>query len=89
MNHFLSGAVFMAACTVALFLLRFWKDSGDRFFLIFSTAFILMGLERVSLLLTDAGSEMHNSSYLLRLLGFVLILVAIQDKNRTRNREPR
>jgi hypothetical protein len=67
---------------VGLFFLRFWRDTGDRLFLIFALAFWLLGLTRLALAFTTYPSESQSGIYLVRLLAFVLILVAIIDKNR-------
>ncbi len=83
MNFFLSGSVFLASLISALFFLRFWKDSSDRFFLLFSLAFALLGIERLPLLLRAVDSDTHGSIYFFRLCAFVLILWAIFDKNRS------
>ena len=85
MNDFLSGMT-SALCLVAgLFFLRFWRKTRDRFFAFFSASFFLMALHRVvMLLLKNVESEHLLGPYLIRLLSFVLILVAIVDKNRSR-----
>ncbi|MCY1073536.1 DUF5985 family protein [Archangium lansingense] len=83
MNDFISGTVFALCCVAGLFFLRFWKKTRDRFFAFFAASFWLMGLHRVVLMamrLTD--SENVVAAYLIRLVAFVLILVAIVDKNR-------
>lgn len=82
MKHFLSGAVFMAACVSALFFLRFWKESRDRFFLLFAFAFVLFGIERLPFLALALGTDARGSIYLLRLFAYIVILGAILDKNR-------
>lgn len=83
MNDFLSGMT-SALCLVAgVFFLRFWRKTHDRFFAFFSASFFLMALHRVvMLLLRNVESEHLTGPYLIRLLSFVLILVAIVDKNR-------
>jgi len=86
MNQFLSGAAAMAAFTVGLFFLRFWKKTHDRFFLYFAVAFTLEGLVRTLLGLDVGSNESEPLFYLVRLLSFVLILIAIIDKNRESRR---
>ncbi|QRK11940.1 hypothetical protein JQX13_18920 [Archangium violaceum] len=83
MNEFISGMV-AALCLVAgLFFLRFWRKTRDRFFGFFAAAFWLMALHRlVMMLLKNSENEHVLGAYLIRLLSFVLILVAIVDKNR-------
>lgn len=82
MEHFLMGAIAMASAVAALFFLRFWRETGDRLFLIFAGAFALLGLTRIGLAMADDPSEIDTSWYWVRLVAFVLILIAIVDKNR-------
>lgn len=76
------GAIAMASLTAAIFFLRFWKDTGDRLFLIFSVAFALLAITRLGLAMSTSQLEGHTHWYWLRLVAFLLILVAIIDKNR-------
>jgi hypothetical protein len=82
MNQLLLGAIAMASLVIGLFFLRFWKNTRDRFFLFFAAAFWLEGLNRALLGLQGSGSENEPLVYMVRLFSFVLILVAILDKNR-------
>ena len=82
MNQLLLGAIAMATLTIGLFFLRFWKKTRDRFFLFFAVAFGLEGVNRALLGLTHSLNENEPIFYLVRLLSFVLILIAIIDKNR-------
>lgn len=82
---FLSGAIMVGSLVVALFFRRFWQKTRDRLFVFFSVAFLIFGIERVVFILAgDPNSERAASLYLIRFLGFVLILAAIVDKNRAR-----
>jgi uncharacterized membrane protein HdeD (DUF308 family) len=82
MNQLLLGAIAMATLTIGLFFLSFWKKTRDRFFLFFASAFILEGLNRVLLGLEQGSDEHEPFFYLVRLLSFILIVIAIVDKNR-------
>lgn len=75
------GAIVMGYAVAGLFFLRFWRQTRDRLFLIFAFSFWLLGAQRLALVLTD-DAESHTGLYLVRLFAFVLILVAIVDKNR-------
>ena len=44
MVEFLHGGSFLAAAVIALFFLRFWRDSGDRFFGFFALAFAILAV---------------------------------------------
>ena len=81
MNQFLWGALAMATLTAALFFLRFWKETADRLFAFFALALLMLSLNWVGLMLMDAPETRHKV-LLLRLLAFLLIIVAIIDRNR-------
>jgi uncharacterized membrane protein HdeD (DUF308 family) len=83
MNQLLLGAIAMGNLIIGLFFLRFWKKTRDRFFLFFAVAFGLEGINRVLLGLNYDINENEPLFYLVRLLSFLLILVAIIDKNRS------
>jgi hypothetical protein len=82
MEDFLMGAIAMTSSVAALFFLRFWKDTGDRLFAIFSAAFGLLAITRVGLALSNEQMEGQTHWYWVRLAAFLLILLAIIDKNR-------
>jgi len=71
----------MGYLVAALFFVRFWSKSRDRLFLAFAVAFVLLALNQLLALLLGAADERIGYTYLLRVLGFVLILAAIVDKN--------
>ena len=81
MNQLLLGAIAMASVTIGLFFLRFWKKTRDRFFLFFAVAFLLEGINRVILGLNQDSTEFEPIIYSVRLISFLLILIAIIDKN--------
>ncbi|HET7434200.1 MAG TPA: DUF5985 family protein, partial [Thermoanaerobaculia bacterium] len=62
--------------------LRFWATSRDRLFAIFAAAFGLLAVQRIALALSRSALEDQTALYLIRLAAFVLIIVAIIDKNR-------
>lgn len=82
MEEFLIGAIAMATAVVALFFLRFWRDTGDRLFAMFAIAFLLLAITRVGLATANEYTESQTHWYWARLAAFVLILLAIIDKNR-------
>ncbi|HWI36343.1 MAG TPA: DUF5985 family protein [Burkholderiales bacterium] len=81
MIEFLSGAVTFGYLVAALFFARFWKKTGDRLFVAFAIAFVLLALNQALAQWLGAADERVGYTYLLRVLGFVLILAAIVDKN--------
>jgi hypothetical protein len=82
----ISGAIVMGYGVAGLFFLRFWRQTRDRLFLAFAVAFWILGLQRLGLALTRSVVEDQSSLYLVRLIAFMLILIAIVDKNRSRAR---
>jgi peptidoglycan/LPS O-acetylase OafA/YrhL len=79
--EYLSGAVTLGYLVAALFFARFWKRTRDRLFVAFAIAFVLLALNQALAQWLGAADERVGYTYLLRVLGFVLILAAIVDKN--------
>jgi peptidoglycan/LPS O-acetylase OafA/YrhL len=86
MIEFLAGAVMMGYAIAAVFFLRFWRRTGDRLFCAFAIAFALLALNQALASWIGASDERVGYTFLLRVLGFVLILAAIVDKNLRRGR---
>ncbi|HEX8252144.1 MAG TPA: DUF5985 family protein [Thermoanaerobaculia bacterium] len=82
MINLLLGALFAGYSVAALFFLRFWVTTRDRLFAMFSAAFAILAVQRLALALTRTVVEDQSAMYLLRLLAFIIIIVAIVDKNR-------
>jgi NADH:ubiquinone oxidoreductase subunit 3 (subunit A) len=78
---YLSGAATLGFIGAGLFFFRFWRRTSDSLFLAFSLAFLLLGLNQALLVLMDVPEEERSWLYMLRLVAFVLILVAIGLKN--------
>lgn len=83
LNQFILGAIVMASLAAGLFFLRFYRRTADRLFLMFAIAFWVLGLNWLMLAFTEQD-EVRTALYFLRTLAFVLILIAILDKNRRR-----
>ena len=81
MNDILTGAIAMGSGVIALFFLRFWRSTRDRFFLYFALSFGIEGAHRVYSALTYQDNEDSPLHYLIRLLAYGLILWAILEKN--------
>lgn len=79
---FVSGAIVMAYLVAALFFLRFWRDTRDRLFVFFTSAFVLLAAQRTALSLILDREALQAASYGLRVVAFTLILVGVIDKNR-------
>jgi peptidoglycan/LPS O-acetylase OafA/YrhL len=81
MIDFLAGAVTLGYVVAGVFFLRFWRRTADRLFLAFAVAFSLLALNQGLAQWLGAADESVGYTYLLRVLGFLLILAGIVDKN--------
>lgn len=77
---FVSGMIALGSAVAATFFLKFWRRSKDRLFLMFSLSFWLLALERA---MNAILHEDHVAVFTLRFVAFMLIIVAIVDKNRS------
>lgn len=81
MLAFLQGAIAMASVVSAMFFLRFWYQTRDRFFVLFAVAFLLDAVTRTLLGTLPLPSEQDPIVYFGRLVTYGLILAAIVGKN--------
>ena len=88
MNSMLLGAIAMGCLVAALFFLRFWKQTRERFFLFFALAFFVEAMGRAMLGALSVSAEYEPWIYLVRVGTYVLILIAIIDYNRKPPRAP-
>lgn len=86
MSEFLQGGTFLASAGVALFFLRFWRQTGDRLFAVFAAAFTLFAVNRLLLAVLDEQSEGRTWVYGVRAATFMMIIIAVADKNLRRDR---
>ena len=89
LRFFAEGMLAAGYLVAALFFLRFWRESRDRLFAFFAASFALLTVQRTMLALVHGTSDHTSWIYLIRLLAYVLILVAIYDKNRAGMRPAR
>ncbi len=82
MLEFLRGGLATSCIVVALYFLRAWRVSRDRFFVIFALAFLVFAVHWTVLALLKASTEMQHYFYITRLGVFSMIALAIADKNR-------
>jgi hypothetical protein len=83
-NIILWSMTAMACAGVAVCFLRFWRQTTDRLFLLFALAFALFGANLLLLAAINPAHESRHLIYLIRLAAFLLIIIAIVDKNRVR-----
>jgi hypothetical protein len=79
---FLQSVGATGAWVGGLLFLRFWRDSGDPLFAFFGGAFWLVSLSWTLLALTNPTDEARPYIYALRLVAFILIIMAMIVKNR-------
>ena len=77
----LSGVVTAGYLACGLFFLRFWSRSRDFLFLAFALAFWLLALNVAIVILFPEPVEIRSWFYLIRLVAYVLIAIAIVRKN--------
>lgn len=82
MNEILIGAIAAFCLVIGLFLLRFWRTTGDRFFLYFSISFLIESANRIALYVFFDLQEASPIYYLVRLVSYGFIIIAIIGKNK-------
>ncbi len=82
MNEMLIGAIATACFVIGLFFLRFWRSTGDKFFLFFAVSFLIECANRISLCLFFDLREASPIYYLIRLVAYGFIIFAIVEKNK-------
>jgi len=83
MQDFIMGAIAMGCFVAGIFFLKFWRDTRDRLFLLFGTAFWMLASNRLAMVLLGTTDENRMYFYLVRLSAFLMILFGIIDKNRS------
>lgn len=83
MEQFLSGAVVMGFAVAGLLFLSYWRRTRQKLFLTFAASFFLLSANQLWLTLTEIPAEERSPLFLMRLLAFGLIIVAIIQSNRT------
>ena len=87
MSEFLTGVAAAGSLAVGLFFLRLWHETRDRFFAFFGIAFWVLALNWLALAWATPAGEHRHFFYLARLAAFLLIIVAIVDKNRSSDKD--
>lgn len=86
MEQFLSGAVVMGFAVAGLLFLSYWRRTRERLFLTFAASFFLLAANYTWLAITQIPVEERSPLFLVRLLAFGMIIVAIIQSNRPRSR---
>jgi hypothetical protein len=80
-NEFMSGMITAGFAVAALFFLRFWARAKDVLFLGFALALALLATSQALTTLLGLPMEERSWIYLLRMLAFLILIVAILRKN--------
>ena len=86
MAEMLSGALLFAYFIAGVHFFQFWRRTRDRLFVHFAIAFWLFMLNQLATSIPQVADQADGYEYLLRVLGFVLIIIGIVDKNVARHR---
>jgi hypothetical protein len=81
---FLLGVIVTGAATAGACFLRFWLKTRDPLFLAFAASFLIEAGNRIGFLWLERPNEGAAGIYLVRLVSYLLILIAIINKNRVR-----
>jgi len=81
MTSFLSGMITAGFVIAALFFFRFWRRTSDALFAIFGVSFLLFAIGQSISVSFDFLQDDKTLVYVVRLIGFGLLLIAIARKN--------
>jgi hypothetical protein len=81
LDMFLLGYIAAGSAVVALFFLRFWKETRDFLFMGFAIFFAVQGGTRALSLSEENPNLVIDWVYALRLLAVLLVVAAILRKN--------
>jgi hypothetical protein len=84
MYPFINGISACSCLIAGVLFFRFWRDTHDRLFMWFAFAFWMFAVNWSAVAFVSPADEARHLYFLPRLAGFVLILLAIVDKNRAR-----
>ena len=84
MNQFLLGCLTTVCLTIAVFFLKFFRESKDRLFAYFAAAFAVLAVDWFAQAFLIPRHERQHFLFLIRLVAFLLIIAGVVDKNRPR-----
>lgn len=82
--EFFAGFQAAAFLVCSLFFLRFWRRTRDGLFFAFSLAFLLLALQQFLTVFLGLPEEDRGWIYILRLIAFLAIIIAVVRKNYSR-----
>ena len=81
LTYVLLGAVIMGDLIAGLFFVRFWRITGDRFFLFFAASFFAIALSRIVVDENIPPFGYEPFGYMIRILSYLFIIAGILYKN--------
>jgi len=84
MNRFFLGTLAAFSAVIALFFLKFLRETRDRLYGFFSAAFGVLTVDWIARAVLTPRHESQHYMFLLRLLAFLLIIAGVVAKNRRR-----
>lgn len=78
---YIRGAIAMGFLVASAFFFRFWRETHDRLFAFFAAAFFLLAINGPVVRSLIQDSDNSIMLYVTRLVAYVIILIAIVDKN--------
>lgn len=82
LDAFMLGAIAMSCVLAALFFFRFYRETRETLFLMFSISFAAEAVNRTVLAFHRDTTEGDPTLYLVRLFSYALILAGVIAKNR-------
>lgn len=81
MGDFLGGMITMGFLTAALFFFKFWSRTRDFLFAAFGLTFVCFAITQALPVLLDVPKEGRSWVYVVRLVGFAILIAGIVAKN--------
>ena len=81
-EQFISGAIVMGFAIACLLFVKYYRRTRQKLFLTFAASFFLLALNYAWLAITQIPDEERSPLFLIRLLAFALIPLAIFQSSR-------
>lgn len=89
MMNFSAGMITMGFLVISLFFVKFWRRTRDPLFLAFAVSFSLLALNQGLAILIEIDRDERSYLYIIRLIAFLIIIVAVLHKNSAFDRRDR
>lgn len=89
MMNFSAGMITMGFLVISLFFVKFWRRTRDALFLAFAVSFTLLALNQGLAIVIEIDRDERSYLYIIRLIAFLIIIVAVLHKNSAFDRRDR